>query len=172
MKIANTEVTNAQALGAAAAVVVIAAGYLFGYGPLMKELSAKHAEYRALTSRLIQERAMIRLAGKTAGERVLMTEKEASLAMNELTRHGKSRGINFRSIKPRDLVEPAGAQYKIFPVEAEIEGTPEQVTAFIGSLDALQKNLVTVESFEVTRSSLDPALLRLIIVVNIYFSTT
>jgi len=136
----------------------------------MGELSAKYSECRLLESQVLAERAAIRLAGAVAGDRVLMTEKDTSLAMDELTGHGKSMGIEFVAITPREIMEKEGSPYKIFPVEIDIKGSYKQFLAFLGTLDELKKSLVTVESFDMHPDKDDKPKLRAGIVINVYLS--
>lgn len=170
MKIANIEFTKEAIIITAAAAAVIGGVYLFVYKPLISALGAKYSECRLLESQVLAERAAIRLAGTVSGERVLMTEKETSLAMGELTGHGKSMGIEFVAIKPGEIIQKEGSPYKVFPVEVDIKGSYKQFLSFLGALDELKKSLATVESFDMYPDKEDKPKLRASIVINVYFS--
>ena len=115
-------------------------------------------------------RDTIKLAGKGTEDRVLLAEKDASLAIDELTKHGKSMGINFISIMPREVIKSSDSQYKILPVEMTVEATDQQFSMFMGLLDELKKSVITVESFDAAPEKENPAKLKAAVVIDMYFS--
>lgn len=151
-------------------LVVICGAYFFLYNPLIGGLSAKAAECRSIEGLLLEMRDTIKLAGKSTEERVLLAEKDASLAIDELTKHGKSMGINFISIMPREIIKTSDSQYKILPVEMAVEATDQQFSQFIGLLDELKKSVITIESFDVGPEKESPGKLKATIVIDMYFS--
>lgn len=155
--------------GSLAAVLLIGA-YLFLYRPLSNKLRTRSAECSSEERQLAGMRRTIRETGKSAEDRVLLPEKDASLAIDELTRHGKAMGINFVSIAPRDIMKPANVPYRILPVEIQTESTGRQFAQFLGLLDSLKKSVITVEKFDIVRDKEDPARLRATVVIDMYFS--
>jgi len=172
MKIGSIELTQEKSIIAIVAIIAVIAlaAYLVFYAPLMKELKVQYRECRSVENDVLVCRNIIGSAGKVYGERILMSEKDISRAIDELTKHGKSQGINFLSIRPEDIREEKGSQYKVLPIEMEIESTYEQLGEFLGSLDELEKGLVRVESFEIFPDRKDASNLITELVVDVYFS--
>ena len=151
-------------------LIVITVSYFFFYSPLVRGLNIKRSECRSVEGLLLEMRDTIKLAGKGTEERVLLAEKDASLAIDELTKHGKSMGVNFVSIMPREIIKSSDSQYKILPVEMVVEATDQQFSLFLGLLDSLKKSVITVESFDVAPDKENPAKLKAAIVIDMYFS--
>lgn len=174
MKVANIEFTKEKLymLAGAGALIAAIAIYAILYAPLISQLGARHSECRAAEAEVIAARDLIESSGRIYGDKVLMTEKETSLAIDELTRHGKAMGVNFISIRPKDVITDKALQYKILPVGMEIECTDAQCGNFMGALDELKKSIITVRSFRITPDKEDRSRLRMDIVVNAYFSAS
>ena len=168
MKIGKIELTQEKlVIATAAAIVVSALGvFLIFYAPLMKKLQIKYLEYKSAEKELRECRSIIETMGK--GERVLIAEEDISHAIDELTRHGKVKGINFISMSP-ERIEKSG-QYKVLPVKMEIKSDYEELGIFLGSLDDLEKGLVRVKSFDITPNKEDPSRLMTKLVVETYLS--
>lgn len=171
IKIGNIKLTRERLIIAAVAIAIVGIVYFVIYKPATKESMAKRMECRSLESQVREEHSAIELAGKAAAERVLMTEKDSSLAIDELAKHGKLMGINFISMKPKEMVKAQDTQYRILPVEMEVEATDEQLLSFIGSLDEFKKSIITIESFDVSPKKDDKSKLKAGIVIDIYFSS-
>jgi Tfp pilus assembly protein PilO len=136
--------------------------------PLMKELRKHYLECKSLEADVLDARNVITLVDKTYAERVLIKEKDISQAIDKLTRHGKLEGINFISINPKEIRKKADSRYKILPIEMEIESGYEQLGAFLGSLDDLEKGLIKVKSLYVVPNKEDPSRLMTDLVVDMY----
>jgi Tfp pilus assembly protein PilO len=158
-------------------MVVIAIIMSFVYGmlffPRMKVLRAKYLDCRSCESQVSDARNLIEAVSrlsKESGARTLISEKEAASGIDEFTKHSKSLGINFISMKPGDVITPKGMPYKILPIEMEIEATGEQFVKFAGSIDELKKAIVTVKSFNIMPNKDDFRRLKIDMVVDIYLS--
>ena len=165
-------ITKEHIITGAVIIVIIAIAYIFFYNPLIRALNFKLSESRSIEGQLLEMRDTIKLAGDGAGGRVLLAEKDASLAIDELTKHGKSMGVNFVSIMSREIIKSPDSQYKILPVEMVVEATDQQFSQFIGLLDELKKSVITVESFDAAPEKENPSKLKAIIVIDMYFSVT
>jgi len=172
MKIYNMEIKEDKLLLAAAGVTAVIALviYLIFYAPILNELTKKHLECRSCEKGLVDARNVIEGADKIYGKRVLMTEKEVSLAIDELTKHGKSMGINFVSMKPLEITTDKEVEYKILPVDMEIEAGDEQFVNFLGSLDELDKAPIRVKSFDIVPNNENRKRLTAKLTVDIYLS--
>ena len=164
------KITKAHIGAGAFILLAIAGAYFFLYNPLVKALNIKSSECRSIEGLLFEMRDTIGLIGGGTEGRVLLAEKDASLAIDELTKHGKSMGINFVSIVSREITKSPDSQYKILPVEMTVEGTDQQFSQFIGLLDELKKSVITVESFDVLPEKENSSKLKAIIVIDMYFS--
>ena len=166
----KNKVTKEHIIIGAVIAAVICGAYFFLYNPLVREMKIKASECRSIEGQLLEMRETIKLAGKATEERVLLAEKDASLAIDELTKHGKTMGVNFISIMPKEVIKSSDSQYKILPVEMVVEATDQQFAMFIGLLDLLKKSVITVESFDVSPEKEDQAKLKAVVVIDMYFS--
>lgn len=180
MRIGKIELTqNKLIIAITGAVGVIALGIsLIFYMPLMGELRAKYFECKSVENKALEYYNIIASVGKTYGDQALVTkegvsdtaEEGMSHAIDELTKYGKSKGIDFIFISPKEMRKEKGSQYKILPVEMEIESTYEQLGVFLGSLDDLEKGLFRVKSFDITPNKEKATRLMTSLVVDIYLS--
>ena len=166
----RNKITKEHVILGASILGAIVVAYLLFFNPLIKTLNIKRSESKSIEGLLTEMRDTIRLAGNGKEERVLLAEKDASLAIDELTKHGKSMGINFISIVPKDVIKSSDSQYKILPVEMAVEATDQQFSQFIGLLDELKKSVITVESFDAASVKENPSKLKATIVIDMYFS--
>ena len=162
---------------AIAIIMAIAISISLAFGifffPRMKELRVKYLDCRLCESQVVDARNLIEAVSKLnkeSGARVLVSEKEASLGIDEFTKSSKPLGINFLSIKPGNIIIPEGMPYKILPIEMEIEATGEQFVKFAGSIDDLKKAIVIVKSFYITPDKDDEKKLKVSMVINMYLS--
>lgn len=154
-------------------VVSISLVYGIFFFPRIKELRAKYLDCRSCESQVADARNLIEEVSrldKATGARILISEKEASSGIDEFTKHCKSLGVNFLSMKPGNIVTPEGMPYKILPIEMEMEATGEQLVKFMGSIDELKKAIVTVKSFDITPDKDDDRKLKIDMVTNLYLS--
>ena len=158
------------------AAIAISISLVYGifFFPRMKELRAKYLDCRLCESQVIDARNLIEAVSrldKESGTRILISEKEAASGIDELTKHSKSLGIDFLSMKPGNAIIPEGMPYKILPIEMEIEATGEQFVKFAGSIDELKKAIVTVKSFDITPDKNDSRRLKVDMVIDMYLSS-
>ena len=140
------------------------------YAPLSKKLKVNKAECCLEEAKLADAYNAIAVAGKAANDVILMTEKDTPMMIGELTDYGKTIGVTFDAIKPGEVIKDTGHQYNILPVEMDIEATDKQCSTFLGSLDALKKSLVKVQSFDIVPDQENRAKLKARILINIYIS--
>jgi len=171
-KIGKIELSQNKLIAAVASLAAVCALiiYFVLFAPLLNKLGRKYTECRAIESEVLEARHIIRSGGALYGDRVLMTEKDVSHAIDELTKHGRRKDINFVSISPKKIRQKEGTQYKILPVEMEIVSSYEKLASFLGSLDELEKGLVKVKSFEITPDAKDEKKFATDLVVDIYIS--
>ena len=167
----RNKITKEHIILGASILAAIIVAYLLFFNPLIRTLNIKRSESRSIEGQLLEMHDTIRLAGNGTEGRVLLAERDASLAIDELTKHGKSMGINFISITPKEIIKSSDSQYKILPVEMVVEATDQQFSMFLGLLDALKKSVITVESFDVAPDKDNPAQVKATIIIDMYFST-
>lgn len=131
------------------AAVLVFGACLFVYGPLLKELKIKESQYRAAYSELETARRRIADLKQSNKKRVLANERNVSLAIDELTREGKSKGVQFISMTPKEIPPQGNASYKIIPIEIEIESSYQTLGMFLALLSEFEHSLVTVARFHV-----------------------
>jgi hypothetical protein len=152
MKVGRIELTQEQTLIAmtAAAMAAILLALLIFYAPLIKKLKASHEECVLREKEVLDARGRIKSAGQIPVEKALVTEDDIALAIDELTEHGRSMGINFISLKPGEITDAKEPQYKVLPIDMEIESKDQQFSDFLGELDGLRRSLIKVKSFDLT----------------------
>lgn len=172
MKIGKFEIGQRElVIAVSAAVVFIALGsYLILFAPLLTKIKAKYLECRSVEQGVAACRNIINSAGDVYGAKVLMTEKSVHRAIDELTRHGRAKGINFISIKPQTVTSAKNPRYKILPVSIMVESNYAELGIFLGSLDELEKSLVKVKSFDIKPDSDDPSKFLTDVALDIYLS--
>jgi Tfp pilus assembly protein PilO len=158
-------------LFAITAIVILAAYFVF-FAPVIGKLKTKHLEYKSLENELLRARDTIKYAQGTLKEKTLLTAADIPVVIDELARRGKLTGVNLISIRPREMVgaDKAGPEYDIMPIDMEIESTYEQIGAFLGSLDKLQKGLIKVKSFDIVPGREYPGRLTTKLVADVYFA--
>lgn len=142
--------------------------YLVFYAPVRRKLRTKYLECKTIESEVLHTRNIIESAASSYREAALITEEDVSQAIDELTRHGKLKGINFISINPKEIKKEKGSLYKILPIQMKIESTYGQLGIFLGSLDELEKGTLTVESFDINPDKKDSSRFTTDLVVNMY----
>jgi Tfp pilus assembly protein PilO len=168
MKTGKIKLTQKNLVLAAAAIIVVIAlvAYFLFLTPLVGQIKKKHLECKAIESNVIECRNIIETLGK--GGRLLLPEEEVSYTIDELTRLGKARGVNFVSMIPQKI-EKSG-QYRILPVEIQLESTYRQLGSFLGSLDNLEKGLIRMQSFDVTSGKDDMSKLISDLILEVYIA--
>ena len=152
------------------AAIVIGVGlYVFLYRPLIVRLGGSSMECRAIEKEALDMREAIAVLKTKEKKKGLIAEEEVSGAVEELTREGKSMGVNFASITQKDLTI-SEEEYIECPIEIDAEAGYKALGLFMGSLDNLEKSLVTVERVSMKPDSENPAKLNARMLINIYLS--
>ncbi len=154
-------------------VVVLAAviGIFFiFYIPLIKKSRVVYAQCKSIEDKARKTKNVIKFASVISSRRVLMTEEDVSYATDELTRLGKQKGVDFISIRPGEIEKEKGEEYKILPVELQLESTYKQMGMFLGSLDDVEKSLIMVKTFSVVPDPENTSKLITDLVVDVYLS--
>lgn len=146
--------------------------YLFLYAPLMAKVRMLGFECRSIESELAAARNLIGRFQAEGVKKTLIQENEVSLAIEELTRQGKFRGINFISMTPGPIEKPEGKTYRILPIEMQIESTYAGSGEFLGFLEALERSIIWVEAFQVTAKGPDPSKLNTKLNIHMHLAET
>lgn len=149
------------------ALAIVAIGtYLFLYRPVINKLKIQHLECRTIESEANQAQEAI-AALKKKDKKTILNETDVSIAIDELTRLAKSKGLNLISMTPKQVKEKE-AHYKILPIEMEVGSTYEDLGVFLGALDRLEKSLATIDSFSVISEKERSLNLKTKLVINMY----
>ncbi len=167
-------IRNNQTIAIIVAIaVIISLAWGIFFFPRMKEAGAKYMDCRSCESQVVDARNLIEAVSKLdkeSGKRMLISEKEASAGIDDFTKHSKSLGINFLSMKPGNVMIPEGMPYKVLPIKMDIEATGEQFVKFVGTIDELKKAIVTVRSLDITPDKDDGRKLKINMVIDMYLS--
>ena len=145
--------------------------YSIIYQPLLRQLKIQGSTAKTMENELAEARSLINTAKTQGGEERLIKEEEVSRAIDELTREGKLKGINFISMTPRPTEKSADFRFQILPLEIETESTYEALGLFLGSLDDLKGSLMTVASFNAASQRQEPSKLRAKLNLRLYLSS-
>jgi len=173
VKIGKLELTQEKMIIVIAGAVAVAALmiYIVFYAPLLEEIKKKYLECKLIESDVIDIRNIIETAGKVYGGRILPTEEDVHHAIDELTEHGgKMEGVNYISIRPKEIRQKKGEKYKIMPIELEVETSYEKLGIFLGSLDDMEKGLLKVKSFDMNCNEKHPGTFITDLIVEVYIS--
>ena len=156
---------------AAAAFVAALVFFLIFSLPLMGKLKTLSEECKKAESEVSAFRAQIEALGGIDGEiRGLMAETDTSLALREITKQGQKYGVRFVAITPAEIEPSAAGEYRILPLEIEIDGTYSQIGKFLGALDRLDRAMATVSKFSLSRKDEHSSVLGAQLIVWIYVS--
>ncbi|MBU0759918.1 MAG: type 4a pilus biogenesis protein PilO [Candidatus Omnitrophica bacterium] len=152
-------------------IAVVTLGvYLFLYRPAISKCSEAGCECRMIESEVLRARESMYLLKQDAAKRVFVSENNISVAIDELTKQGRSKGINFTSITPGKIENPGDVGYKILPIDMEIESTYKELAVFLGLLEGLKESLVTVKDIDIASEEIRSAKLRARLILNMYLS--
>jgi len=154
---------------AATTVAIILGLYLFLYNPLIGKLKVAYLECENIEAEVLQARnstAFLKTIGAKKGP---IAEEDIALAIGELTREGRLKGIDFISMTSKKIGKKE-MLYKILPIEIETESTYKEFGVLLGLLGDLEKSLITVKSFNMKSYKEAPAKLKTKLVVNMYIS--
>ena len=152
------------ALGAAAGLGLIVLLYV----PLVREMKARASESGDLEAQVMAIRSKIAQFKTETKAKPFISESDASVAIDELTQKGKSQEINFVSITPGVVEKKETETFQILPIEMELESGYQRLGTFLGSMQGLEKSLMTVKNFNVISDPEVPSKLNTKVTVNLY----
>lgn len=155
-------------IGAAMLAVLITA--IIISAPLVAEYRQAGHECGSVEKEVLLARETIGLLERKAEKKTLIPEKDISMVIDELTKRGRSNGINFTSIAPGKIENPAASGYKIIPIEVDLESTYKEMAVFLGLLEELERGLVTVRNINITDGGIETTKLNTKLVLNMYLS--
>lgn len=156
-------------VGSIFAVVLLL--YIFLYEPLINKFKRAGNACKAVESQVMETRNSLKALKISETRKVLIAEKNISLVIAELTKSSKSKEIDFISITPQPIIEVGDPQYKILPVEMDIESTYEELIEFINSFSELKEGLVTLGDFTITPDNKSETL-KVKLIINVYIPIT
>lgn len=170
MKIGNLDIKKEKlAIAVVFSALLLGGGvYMLFYVPLISKLKSETRQVRSIENELKELRSMLDTTGKVYEERTLISGKDVSRAINELTKQADLKSVNFISISPGDIRKDATC--RVMPIEIKAECTYKQLGILLGSLDELEKGLVRVNSLDVAVSPKDPKKVISDIILDMYIS--
>ncbi|MFA5100906.1 MAG: type 4a pilus biogenesis protein PilO [Candidatus Omnitrophota bacterium] len=156
------------ALGAAAGMGL--GLYFLLFNPLIGKLNSAGMEWSAVESKLLRAHDSISSLELMAVKKELIVENELSRAIDELTRQGRTKDVNFVSITPGQIEAAKEPPYRVCPLNIEIESTYEQLAGFLGALDESGKNIITVRNFNMAPIQEGSEKIKTTLTLNMYIS--
>ncbi|NQT06640.1 MAG: type 4a pilus biogenesis protein PilO [Candidatus Omnitrophica bacterium] len=149
--------------------------YSIIFKPLITKIRNAQRECDTCETHVTNARDFIESVNITWTESSVLTEEDVSFAIDELTKHGKKKNINYVSITPKETEQKKDMPYPILPIEMEIESDYRSIGEFLGSLDDLKDSLITVRSFVIkpyvkkqSNEEVDHDMLTTNLVINMY----
>ena len=137
-------------------------------GPLWGRIRSITHELRLVEEQLAVSRVDVESARKLQFTGPLLLRDEISLAMDEITKTGKTFNINFFSISPQDLEDIEDSASQRLPVFIESESAYKDFGLFLGALADLKSSIVTIRNFKMTRDEAILPLVRSKLVIDLY----
>ncbi len=128
--------------------LVMIVGY-FLMAPLLSKVHSVGDEVKVLECEMGAVRQAIQSEGKFQKAGELLTRRKVSLAIDEITKTGAVRNINFLSISPQKIMKPAESKYPVLPIQMDLQSEYSDLGLFLGDLESLEKSIVSVKSFQV-----------------------
>ena len=152
-----------------AVTVALLGIYFILFRPLINKLKLLHLECRGLETGVLQARDAISSLKLKELKKELASEADVSLAIEELTKEGKARGINFISLTPKQI-ERQQASCKILPVDLELEASYVMLGDFLGKLDDLNRSLVRIRKLNIVSNKANPKISTARLSLDMYLS--
>ncbi len=153
------------AAGAALALVVL---YLSLYAPLIHQLRVQGGACRLAEFEVNQARNVIQAFKAREIEKSLLSDAQVSETLEQITRHGNEIGVTFLVVTSHTPEEKEN--YRILPIDMELESAYESLGQFLGDLDDLKGSLITVKDFVVTSKKDDPLKLDTRLSLDLYLT--
>lgn len=144
---------------------------LFVYRPLAVKIRLTESELETIEQKLVQTRGMIKAKGNSRRKGRLITRKEISLSLDEITRTGRMLNINFISINPREIERLDGYIYQRLPIYMDLKSKYKDIGIFLGALEELEESIVTVRKFEIETNKRTLPLLKSKLVLEMYLES-
>jgi len=135
-------------IGAIVAVIIIFIGAL---KPLWSKVNRVSNEVSLLNDELSGIRGALRENKNLKVDRHPLARGEVSVAINEIMEVGTSLNIDFFSTNPEQIQKIVGSNYPTLPIRMELQSTYKNFGVFLGSLESLNKSIVTVKRFNISR---------------------
>jgi len=119
--------------------------------PLWSKASSISQEVKVLSSELSDIRDALKKDTTLNKSRHLLSRGEISAAINEIMEAGASLDIDFFTTNPQKIQKLQNSKYPILPIRLEMQSTYENFGIFLGSLERLDKSIVTVRQFDIIR---------------------
>ena len=122
---------------------------IFAYRPLMIKLHNADRELDSLEARLSSQRNNVAALRKLDLKVRLMQQKEVSQAIDELTEKGRTLGLKFISIAPKELQKSAYGDFKKLPINFKIESEYKSLGQFLAYLEEFPRSAAEVKTFSI-----------------------
>lgn len=150
------------------AATVILAFLLILYIPLVGELRDERRAFMALEGQLGQFIEKVDHLISMGSRKLLTSEADISLAIDEITKRAEARGVHLTSISSKELYAKEKSIFQILPIHMKAVSTYKDLGEFLGGLDELKNGIVTVKMFTVKADPKDTAKVKSDLVVHLY----
>lgn len=147
----NIDMDKRTIIFISAVVAVVVVFFLF-IRPLWSKASSVSREARVLNDELSGIREALAQGSDFSKDRHPLSRGEVSVAINEIMELGASLDIDFFSTSPQQIQKSEGSKYPVLPIRLQMQSTYKSFGVFLGDLENLDKSIVTVRQFDITRN--------------------
>ncbi len=132
-------------------IVLVGVVFFLFIRPLWSKASSISQEVKVLSSELGYIRDALKKSATLNKSRHPLSRGEVSAAINEIMEAGASLDIDFFTTSPQKIQKLINSKYPVLPIRLEMRSTYENFGIFLGSLERLDKSIVTVRQFDIIR---------------------
>lgn len=131
-------------------IATISLMILLLYLPLIAKLGREGTQCRKAEAEVTRARNATESVNVPGFQKDLAGRDGFSLAMDELTRLGKLKKINFKAMNSKTIEKSEFLGLSLAPIEIEFESEYEALGEFFGGLDDLVKSILVVKNFNIS----------------------
>lgn len=148
------------------AVVVIV--FLLLTVSLLNKVRKAGKEAKALEREMLSVRQALQLQENFRQNGKLLSRRQISLAIDDITKVGAAQNVNFLSISPQKITRPSDSSYQVLPIQMNVQSAYVDLGLFLNALERLEQGIIAVKGFEITRDQLILPQIKSGLVVEVY----
>jgi Tfp pilus assembly protein PilO len=141
---------------------------ILAYRSLTVKLHNKANRLHEVETELLNQRCAVTTLEKSDLKSEMIERNEVPMAIAELTREGRYRGLNFSSISPGALQSTTQADIGVLPISITIESEYKNIGQFLSYVEDFPCSIVEIESLSIRPRKGDQSKLNEELILNLY----